>query len=116
MHVSLQNGIRRVAIVDWDVHHGNGTEEIVRKWRTEHPGDNGLYFFSVHLADVELKKPGATAADDFSSPDNHSVRVAAAAASDAEAAGTDASPSGPLDSVEVTHPSIAVEATLPSVV
>lgn len=23
--------VRRVAIVDWDLHHGNGTEEIVRK-------------------------------------------------------------------------------------
>jgi len=37
----------RVAIVDIDVHHGNGTEEIVRK--AHDPGR--LFFFSVHLYD-----------------------------------------------------------------
>ena len=29
-------GARRVAIVDWDVHHGNGTQEIVER-RSRHP-------------------------------------------------------------------------------
>ena len=27
---------RRVAVVDFDVHHGNGTEEIARAWRGLH--------------------------------------------------------------------------------
>ena len=29
-HAQAELGIERVAIVDWDVHHGNGTEAIVR--------------------------------------------------------------------------------------
>lgn len=37
----------RCAIVDIDVHHGNGTEEIVKS--CDHPGR--LFFFSVHLFD-----------------------------------------------------------------
>eukprot|EP00980_Cylindrotheca_fusiformis_P016270 scaffold4829_cov129-Cylindrotheca_fusiformis.AAC.30 len=42
----------RCAIVDIDVHHGNGTEEIVRKYHD--PGK--LFFFSIHLFDNEEKK------------------------------------------------------------
>ena len=34
-------GIERVAIVDWDVHHGNGTEALVR-------GDESILFVSLH--------------------------------------------------------------------
>ena len=34
-------GVERVAIVDWDVHHGNGTEAIFR-------GDNSVLFISLH--------------------------------------------------------------------
>ena len=34
-------GIARVAIVDWDVHHGNGTEAIVE-------GDESILFVSLH--------------------------------------------------------------------
>ena len=34
-------GVERVAILDWDVHHGNGTEAIVR-------GDPSLLFVSLH--------------------------------------------------------------------
>jgi acetoin utilization deacetylase AcuC-like enzyme len=34
-------GLERVAIVDWDVHHGNGTEEIFR-------GDRSVFFASMH--------------------------------------------------------------------
>src|SRR5213078_5102470 len=37
-HAQAQ-GIERVAIVDWDVHHGNGTEEIFR-------GDDSVFFAS----------------------------------------------------------------------
>ena len=39
-HAQAQ-GIERVAIVDWDVHHGNGTEEIFR-------GDGSVFFASMH--------------------------------------------------------------------
>jgi acetoin utilization deacetylase AcuC-like enzyme len=36
-----QLGLERVAIVDWDVHHGNGTEEIFRD-------DPTVFFASLH--------------------------------------------------------------------
>jgi acetoin utilization deacetylase AcuC-like enzyme len=34
-------GVERVAIVDWDVHHGNGTQDIVA-------GDDSILFVSLH--------------------------------------------------------------------
>jgi acetoin utilization deacetylase AcuC-like enzyme len=34
-------GVDRVAIVDWDVHHGNGTEVLAR-------GDSSLFYASIH--------------------------------------------------------------------
>jgi len=40
-HAQSELGIERVAIVDWDVHHGNGTEAIVR-------GDESILFVSLH--------------------------------------------------------------------
>jgi acetoin utilization deacetylase AcuC-like enzyme len=40
-HAQSELGIGRVAIVDWDVHHGNGTEEIFR-------GDDSVFFVSLH--------------------------------------------------------------------
>jgi acetoin utilization deacetylase AcuC-like enzyme len=39
--LQAEAGVRRVAILDWDVHHGNGTEEIV----LDQPG---LTFSSIH--------------------------------------------------------------------
>lgn len=43
---------KRCAIVDLDVHHGNGTEEIVRK--CQDPAK--LLFFSIHLYDNDKKR------------------------------------------------------------
>ncbi len=40
-HAQSVLGIERVAIVDWDVHHGNGTEAIFR-------GDDSVLFVSLH--------------------------------------------------------------------
>lgn len=40
-HAQDALGIERVAIVDWDVHHGNGTEAIFR-------GDDSVLFVSLH--------------------------------------------------------------------
>jgi len=40
-HAQAELGLGRVAIVDWDVHHGNGTEEIFR-------GDASVFFVSLH--------------------------------------------------------------------
>ncbi len=40
-HAQEELGFGRVAIVDWDVHHGNGTEAIVG-------GDDSILFVSLH--------------------------------------------------------------------
>jgi acetoin utilization deacetylase AcuC-like enzyme len=40
-HAQSELGLERVAIVDWDVHHGNGTEEIFRD-------DQSVLFVSIH--------------------------------------------------------------------
>jgi acetoin utilization deacetylase AcuC-like enzyme len=40
-HAQQRLGIGRVAIVDWDVHHGNGTQDIFY-------GDGSVFFFSTH--------------------------------------------------------------------
>jgi acetoin utilization deacetylase AcuC-like enzyme len=51
-----------VAVVDFDVHHGNGTEEIARAWHERHRrslaraggaarDDRDVFFASIHLAD-----------------------------------------------------------------
>ena len=37
----LVDGVERIAIVDWDVHHGNGTEALV-------DGDESILFVSLH--------------------------------------------------------------------
>jgi acetoin utilization deacetylase AcuC-like enzyme len=40
-YAQAELGLERVAIADWDVHHGNGTEEIFR-------GDPSVLFASLH--------------------------------------------------------------------
>jgi acetoin utilization deacetylase AcuC-like enzyme len=40
-HAQAELGLEKIAIVDWDVHHGNGTEEIFR-------GDDSVFFASMH--------------------------------------------------------------------
>jgi Deacetylases, including yeast histone deacetylase and acetoin utilization protein len=50
-----QHGLDRVLIVDWDVHHGNGTQEIF--WEDGHVG-----FFSIHRYPFY---PGTGAADEI---------------------------------------------------
>jgi acetoin utilization deacetylase AcuC-like enzyme len=40
-HAQRRHGIGRVAIVDWDVHHGNGTQDIFYV-------DGSVFFFSTH--------------------------------------------------------------------
>ncbi|MBS1854299.1 MAG: histone deacetylase [Acidobacteria bacterium] len=40
-HAQKRHGVGRVLIVDWDVHHGNGTQEIFYE-------DGSVFFFSTH--------------------------------------------------------------------
>ena len=42
--------IKRVLIVDWDLHHGNGTQEIFLK-------DDSVFYFSVHLKGIFPNRP-----------------------------------------------------------
>lgn len=42
-HLIRARGLKRVMIVDWDVHHGNGTEDIFF-------ADDSVLYFSVHQA------------------------------------------------------------------
>jgi acetoin utilization deacetylase AcuC-like enzyme len=40
-HLQAKHGVSRVMIIDWDVHHGNGTQSIF--WE-----DPSVFFFSIH--------------------------------------------------------------------
>ena len=40
-HAQRKHGIKRVLIADWDVHHGNGTQDIFYQ-------DGSVFFFSTH--------------------------------------------------------------------
>lgn len=41
-HAQAEHGVERIAIVDFDVHHGNGTQDIFY-------ADNSVQFFSIHM-------------------------------------------------------------------
>lgn len=53
-HAQKHHGIERVAIIDWDVHHGNGTQEIFYR-------DGSVLFFSTHQSPWY---PGTGSADE----------------------------------------------------
>ena len=53
-HARRTRGLDRVLIVDWDVHHGNGTQALVER-------DPGIHFVSMHQWPWY---PGTGAADD----------------------------------------------------
>lgn len=40
-HAQKVHGLERIAIIDWDVHHGNGTQDIFYE-------DGSVYYFSTH--------------------------------------------------------------------
>jgi acetoin utilization deacetylase AcuC-like enzyme len=58
-HARTAFGVDRVLIVDWDVHHGNGTQDIF--WT-----DQGVMFFSIHRYGHGFY-PGTGAADETGS-------------------------------------------------
>jgi acetoin utilization deacetylase AcuC-like enzyme len=49
-----EHGVERVLIIDWDVHHGNGTQDIFYN-------DGSVYYLSLH---VDGSYPGTGAADE----------------------------------------------------
>ena len=40
-YAQIKFGLDRVAIIDWDVHHGNGTQDIFYN-------DQSVFYFSTH--------------------------------------------------------------------
>jgi acetoin utilization deacetylase AcuC-like enzyme len=56
-HAQRRHGIERVLIVDWDVHHGNGTQDIFY-------ADGSVFFFSTHQSPWY---PGTGRADEIGS-------------------------------------------------
>jgi acetoin utilization deacetylase AcuC-like enzyme len=63
MHALARDPSLRVAIVDFDVHHGNGSEEIVSRWlkafhtQEQHQHQSPLWFGSIHLYHSSRKTP-----------------------------------------------------------
>jgi acetoin utilization deacetylase AcuC-like enzyme len=53
-HLKRRHGVRRVAIVDWDVHHGNGTQDVFYD-------DGSVLFVSLHQDDLYPRGSGALA-------------------------------------------------------
>ena len=53
-HLRNRHGVRRIAIVDWDVHHGNGTQHSFES-------DPDTFFFSIHQYPLY---PGTGAAEE----------------------------------------------------
>lgn len=64
-HAQRRYGLGRVAIVDWDVHHGNGTEEIF--WR-----DGSVLYVSLHQWPLW---PGTGAASDTGDGDGRGTTL-----------------------------------------
>ncbi|HEX4590560.1 MAG TPA: histone deacetylase, partial [Gemmataceae bacterium] len=60
-HARLKHGLNRVLIVDWDVHHGNGTQDVFYE-------DPSVYFLSVHRYGHGFY-PGSGAADETGAGD-----------------------------------------------
>ena len=52
-HAQAKHGVKRVAILDWDVHHGNGTQEIF--W-----SDPDLFYGSTHQMPLYPGSGGAS--------------------------------------------------------
>jgi len=47
-YLMREKGLKRVAIIDWDAHAGNGSEDIVYNGVPNVPEDASLLFFSIH--------------------------------------------------------------------
>jgi acetoin utilization deacetylase AcuC-like enzyme len=50
-HAQQRHGLERIAVVDWDVHHGNGTQAVFY-------GDSSVLFISLHQDDLYPKGMG----------------------------------------------------------
>jgi len=83
-HAQARHGVERVAIVDWDVHHGNGTQDIFYR-------DGNVFYFSTHqhpwypgtgMADETGEGPGQGATLNVPLPAGTDIRAIRAAFQD----------------------------------
>mmetsp|Transcript_75308 Transcript_75308/g.137541 ORF Transcript_75308/g.137541 Transcript_75308/m.137541 type:complete len:733 (-) Transcript_75308:157-2355(-) len=61
-HAQHAHKVKRVAIIDWDVHHGNGTNDIFAE-------DPDVLFFSMHRFDAHGFFPGSGCLEDSGKAD-----------------------------------------------
>ncbi|CAE7210359.1 HDA5 [Symbiodinium natans] len=66
-HAQREHGLERVAIIDWDVHHGNGTNDVFAE-------DDSVLFFSLHRYDSTFF-PGTGYAEDVGKSDARGYNV-----------------------------------------
>lgn len=59
-HAQTAHHVKRIAIIDFDVHHGNGTETMTRRHNAAHP-DQPIFYISTHEAPLF---PGTGKAED----------------------------------------------------
>lgn len=67
-HAQVAHGLKRVMIVDFDVHHGNGTQDIFF-------GDNSVLFVSTHLYMPRLFYPGTGGLAEMGAGDGRGLTV-----------------------------------------
>merc|ERR1712194_387826 len=67
-HAQQAHGIKRVAIIDWDVHHGNGTSDLFAE-------DTDVLFFSMHRFDSSGFFPGSGFLEDAGKGDARGYTV-----------------------------------------
>jgi acetoin utilization deacetylase AcuC-like enzyme len=67
-HAQAEHGAKRVLIVDWDVHHGNGTQEIFYD-------DPSVLYFSSHQENIYPKRTGRIAETGVGSGKGYNVNV-----------------------------------------
>ena len=64
-YLQREHGVGKVAIVDWDVHHGNGTQDIFYE-------DSSVFFFSIHQSPLY---PGTGSRYEQGSGDAHGTTL-----------------------------------------
>ncbi len=64
-YLQREHGVGRLAIIDWDVHHGNGTQDIFYE-------DESVFFFSIHQSPLY---PGTGSQDEKGSGKAHGTTL-----------------------------------------
>ncbi len=57
-HLTQNLGFQRVLIVDWDAHHGDGTQDLKKRDKNERDKNDQIFYFSTHKDTVDGFYPG----------------------------------------------------------